>query len=199
MILCLCGCGKEIFLQKHHKYYGVPKFIKGHNKPGLGQKRSEETRKKMSDVKKGKPSPRKGQHLSEETKKKISDVNKGKHNSPNTEFKRGKEHINYGKPLSEKLMVILKEERFGTDNPNWKGGKKLSKKKTSTKRRRNLGFIPLNDVFENSEAHHMDKEYVIYIPYNLHHSVSHNVYNGKNMDIINEKVIDWYTNYYGLI
>ena len=28
--LCKCGCGEEVKEQPHHKYYGVPEFIKGH-------------------------------------------------------------------------------------------------------------------------------------------------------------------------
>ncbi len=28
---CNCGCGGQISIKKHHKYYGVPKYIKGHN------------------------------------------------------------------------------------------------------------------------------------------------------------------------
>ena len=28
---CKCGCGKEIIIQHHHKYYGTPKYILGHN------------------------------------------------------------------------------------------------------------------------------------------------------------------------
>jgi 5-methylcytosine-specific restriction endonuclease McrA len=28
---CKCGCGNKIIIQKHHKYYGVPDYISGHN------------------------------------------------------------------------------------------------------------------------------------------------------------------------
>jgi len=31
MPLCACGCGQNILLQQHHKRYGIPKFIRGHN------------------------------------------------------------------------------------------------------------------------------------------------------------------------
>lgn len=44
-----------------------------------GKPLSEETKKKMSEVKKGKPTWIKGKHLSEETKKKISETQKGRH------------------------------------------------------------------------------------------------------------------------
>lgn len=45
----------------------------------LGVKHTEETKKKMSELKKGKPSSRKGAHLSEETKIKLSLSHKGKY------------------------------------------------------------------------------------------------------------------------
>ena len=28
--LCQCGCGQEITIKQHHKYYGIPNFIRGH-------------------------------------------------------------------------------------------------------------------------------------------------------------------------
>jgi len=30
-IICSCGCSKEIVIQKHHIYQGIPKYISGHN------------------------------------------------------------------------------------------------------------------------------------------------------------------------
>jgi len=29
---CKCGCGGQIEVKKHHSWYGVPKYMKGHNK-----------------------------------------------------------------------------------------------------------------------------------------------------------------------
>jgi very-short-patch-repair endonuclease len=29
--LCACGCGREIIIRPHHKYYGIPRYISGHN------------------------------------------------------------------------------------------------------------------------------------------------------------------------
>lgn len=34
MTKCRCGCGKGIIIKPHHKYYGVSKYIKGHNNKG---------------------------------------------------------------------------------------------------------------------------------------------------------------------
>lgn len=55
---------------------------KGKNNSMYGKKRvmSEETRKKMSEAKKGKPSGMKGKKLSEETKKLLSEKRKGENN-----------------------------------------------------------------------------------------------------------------------
>lgn len=52
-------------------------------------------------------------------------------------------------------------------------------------KRRNLGFIELNREFEGSEAHHIDKEFVLYIPKELHNSIWHNVWSGQGMEEIN--------------
>lgn len=60
--------------KEHHKYphKGVEIATECHK----GQKRSEETKKKMSEAKKGKTSWRKGKNISEEHKKMISKANK---------------------------------------------------------------------------------------------------------------------------
>ena len=67
----------------------------------LGKQHSEESRKKMSESKKGKPSWMKGKHRSEETRKKISDSKNGKHHSVETckkisEAHKGKHWYNNG-------------------------------------------------------------------------------------------------------
>lgn len=59
------------------------------------------------------------------------------------------------------------------------------------KRKRFLGFDPLNEAFENSEAHHIDFECVIYIPRELHNSIRHNIWTDYNMTEINDKVFEW--------
>ena len=58
----------------------------------LGKQHSEESRKKMSEAKKGKPSWIKGKHRSEETRKKISDSKNGKHHSVETCKKMSESH-----------------------------------------------------------------------------------------------------------
>lgn len=68
-------------------------------------------------------------------------------------------------------------------------GKKAVRKNHA--KRRSLGFIELNDPFPNSQGHHIDKNFVIYIPTKMHKSVWHNVFTGKNMEQINTMAVDF--------
>ena len=68
---------------------------------------------------------------------------------------------------------------------------KILMKRHQTKRRRQLGFIPINHSFENSEGHHLNKNLVIHIPTKLHQSVRHNVFTGKGMKEINALAFQW--------
>jgi len=51
---------------------------------------------------------------------------------------------------------------------------KKSDKKQKAKRRQ-LGFIPLNKFFPNSEGHHINFEQVIYMPKELHQNIRHSL------------------------
>ena len=68
-------------------------------------------------------------------------------------------------------------------------GKEQARKKSAT--RRELGFIPLNNPFGGSEFHHINKVYGIYIPYEIHHSISHNVWTGEGMELINKEAFEF--------
>jgi len=153
MVLCACGCGGEIIIKRHHKYYGIPKYIMGHhiignilfNKTGISP--SIETRNKIS--------------------KSLKKINR--------------------------RPPIL----FGEKNGVWKGGRNLSNARQHAKRKRSLGFIPLNDCREDGwVGHHIDYDYVIYIPEELHKSVWHSVTKDINMNIINDKVYEWFVSVY---
>jgi hypothetical protein len=57
---CKCGCGRRIRVKKHHSWYGIPKYIKGHNRLGcLGRHwhPSKENLKKMSTAQSGENNP----------------------------------------------------------------------------------------------------------------------------------------------
>ena len=62
---------------------------------------------------------------------------------------------------------------------------KETNKRNLAKRRRKLGFVPLNKPFSGCVGHHIDREKVIYIPEKLHNSVHHSVILNQNMDKIN--------------
>lgn len=60
-------------------------------------------------------------------------------------------------------------------------------KRIRNERYRNLGFKPLNKPIEGieCEAHHINKEDIIYIPKIIHQKIHHNLKTSKNMDVIN--------------
>lgn len=60
-----------------------------------------------------------------------------------------------------------------------------------TAKRRCLGYITLNKFFEGSEGHHIGRDYVIFIPKELHRSVYHNFFKGTNMKEINASALDY--------
>lgn len=69
------------------------------------------------------------------------------------------------------------------------GGKAVDKKVKS--KRRQLGFVPLNDWFEGSEGHHIDIERVIYIPKAMHQLNRHSLSASRNMEIINSMAFEF--------
>lgn len=64
-------------------------------------------------------------------------------------------------------------------------------RETNARRRRSLGFNPINKCFEDSEGHHITKDLVLFIPKELHKSISHNLETGKNMEEINKAAFEW--------
>ena len=69
---------------------------------------------------------------------------------------------------------------------------KLAFTKSKAKRKRNFGYNLINNKFKGSDGHHLNYEDVIYIPKELHRSVSHSVTQNRNMDKINDLAIEWY-------
>ena len=68
-------------------------------------------------------------------------------------------------------------------------GKTVNKKHSH--KRRQLGFVPLNKYFKGSEAHHINKNDVIYIPKEIHRSVWHNIWTWQGMEQINKLAIEF--------
>ena len=80
----------------------------------FGKHHSEETKKKMSETRKGEKHPFYGKHHSEESRRKMSEVRKGKHHSEETKRKMGE--IRKGKklkPFSKEHKRKIGEARKG--------------------------------------------------------------------------------------
>ena len=67
-------------------------------------------------------------------------------------------------------------------------GKMVVRKKNCN--RRILGFNPLNEYFEGSEAHHINKNDVVYVLKELHRSIFHCLKTGLNMEKINKLAME---------
>ncbi len=96
--------------------------------PLKGYKFTDEHKKKLSESAKKRSPTFLGKHHSEETKKKLSKIKKGQRCSPNTEFKKdsipwnkGKKGI-YSKEVLENWSKKRKGKQVGKKHPNWQGG-----------------------------------------------------------------------------
>lgn len=85
----------------------------------------------------------------------------------------------------EQMEAIKKKWR--DDNPE----KVKDEYKRHSAKRKGLGFIELDESFEGSNAHHIDKDFVLHIPGTLHQSVPHNVWTGQGMEEINNLAWEW--------
>ena len=105
-------------------------------------------------------------------------------------------HPEYGKQYMKQYYKEHKEQE-AQYNKQWKleHPDKIRKLyiKHWNKRERNFGFFPLNEYFEGSVAHHIDYNFIIYIPEEVHRSIYHSVLKNINMDEIN--AVAW--NYLG--
>jgi hypothetical protein len=150
-----------------------------------GRNPSPETRAKMSASHLGKTIPDeqkakissalKGRIKSPETCAKLSAVQLGRKKSPEACAKMSASHR--GKPISKETLAKRSASQ-------WRGGTQISRRKVKAKRR-DLGFVPLNEPLLGCEGHHVDKEQVIHMPKKLHRSVYHNHYTGQGMAKIN--------------
>ena len=158
---------------------------------------SEEARKKMSIANIGRLS-------SEETRKKLSDSHKG---IPRTEEQKRKLSETRKRLFAEGKLSITEETRnkqseshmgeksynFGKRGVlavNWKGGRRLSNIRQYSKRKM-LGYDTVNEPFDGSDGHHIDREHVVYVPKKIHKSVYHRLDRPDTMDRVNTKVYCW--------
>ncbi len=123
-------------------------------------------------------------------KKVINQYQKDYRNKHNEELKEYNKK--YSKEHKEELKLNRKEydKTYRKKYNNSLRGKEVRKRRKH-KRRRNLGFNPLNNWFEESHAHHIDKINVIYISIKLHKSIYHNLFKNININEINIKTWDF--------
>ena len=134
---------------------------------------------------------KKGFKTSQKTKDKISIANSNpsketrerKSKAAIKRFSKKENHPMYGKSFSKET-----KDKIGIGH--WKGGPNASRARVEEKRR-NFSFIPLNDWFPGCERHHIDREFVIHIPKEMHRSIYHSVIKNINMDLINDLAIDF--------
>jgi len=108
---------------------------------------------------------------SEETKKKISQSMKG-----------SKGWLGHHHSEETKLRISLAQR--GEKSWNWKGGKHLKYIRWKLNRK-GLDFVTLNNPFEDSEGHHIDRIFVIFIPKKIHRSIFHRQDRPETMKKIN--------------
>jgi len=65
------------------------------------------------------------------------------------------------------------------------------RRRRRTFRAREMGYTCLNTPFVGSEGHHIDQQYVIYIPKDLHKSIVHNHQDSSTMELINYYAIEY--------
>jgi hypothetical protein len=86
----------------------------------------------------------------------------------------------------------VKAKKWDREHPDMV---RAERRQTKAKRRI-LGFAPMNQPFDNCEGHHLNQTDVVYIPKDLHRSIPHNVFTGKNMERINALACAWVTEDY---
>jgi len=124
-------------------------------------------------------------------------------------FDRKKQNKEYKKTPEGKNAITMAQKRYMQTEKGKAKSKKYSQSekgknkrkerrqsylgksliKTAKAKRRQLGFISLNNYFEGSEAHHISENFVIYMLKELHKSLPHNIWTWHNMEQMNKLAI----------
>ena len=111
---CVCGCNQKIIIKLYHRFYGISKYVLGHNHKNktyeeiYGEEKAKEIKNNI------------------ERNQKISLGNKGKHHSEETK-KKLKGRI----PWNKGLKGIMKAWNKGLTKENSEGVKRISEKRKS--------------------------------------------------------------------
>ena len=136
--------------------------------------KGKETRKRYKQSEKGKESTKrffnseKGKEIASKASKRFQQTEKGK---------EAMKRKNQSKAGKEKVKRYRQSEK----------GKEAHRR--AKYKHRQLGFISKNIYFIGSEAHHIDKEHIIYLPKGIHQSIPHDVWTGKGMEEINREAM----------
>ncbi len=117
-----------------------------------------------------------------------------RYHAENTEKIRKTKRVFY---LKNSESEKEKAKRWRAENPDkakkgfqeWRRNnpeKFITNRKRQASLRRTLGFVPLNEPFAGCHAHHINQEEVIYLPVDLHRSISHSVTQNYGMEEINK-------------
>ena len=121
-------------------------------------------------------------------------------------FDRKKQNKEYKKTPEGKKAITIAQERYmqtekgkaksKTYSQSEKGKTKRKERrqsdlgknliKTAKAKRRQLGFITLNEPFKDCDGHHISENFIIYIPKEIHRSIWHNIWTWENMEEINQ-------------
>lgn len=131
--LCKCGCGKEVVIKPHHKYYGIPTYIHGHNPSWIKGKKgiikhSDKWKKDARERMLGEKNPFYGKTHSEEAKKKIKlfpkghvPYIKGKHHTKESKLKNSLKHQKgENKYTLGSLSIITNQIRHSVKYKDWR-------------------------------------------------------------------------------
>lgn len=95
--------------------------------------------------------------------------------------KSGKLHPNYGMIISDEQKEKMSKSHTGDKNHMWQGG--ISGNRDHVLHHSQC--IKLNKKFKCSDAHHITRSIIVYIPHELHRHLYHNLKNGQGMAEIN--------------
>ena len=139
---------------------------------------------KYMKTEKGKAAGKRGADKYSKSKKGKAAI-RARENTERRKTQKSKQHAEWVKTENGKKLAREGERRYKQTEK----GKVVQAKVDA--RRKDLGFLPLNNPFEDAQAHHINREVVMYIPQELHQSVRHNITTEKGMDEINHLAFEW--------